>query len=540
MRGAPSNAAKLGRLEQASLTTLKAISDDADPPGAAALIAAMGQPPHDSHALAIWRGRVDAHALRVRFSNPALHARLCPAGAAASMFDALEQRRVEALGVRLFPGARQNLQAFHDSSGVDSDREAALDGAMIRLMPLIQDQRAFGIEAAKLAMAMARGEPSDAQAASKRRGEASRTSEKDTEKQHLTESRAHTESAHVDILRRVSNEPRGRVVPRTAANETGEAGTYHVFTRQYDAVVDAAALLGEEQRRELARRFEDLSAAPRKDVTRWAQRLQRYVLSRQRRSWRFDCEAGLLDSGRLARIICDPMLPLLFKQETDTDWPETAVTILIDNSGSMRGPPIVIAAVCAGQLGAVLERCGVTTEILGFTTQRWRGGRSRETWIASGRPPNPGRLTDLHHIVYKSADVPWRRARRNLVAMLDDSLLKENVDGEALQWAYERLRRRPERRKILMVISDGAPLEEATLSANDFGYLDRHLRSVIEALESSQAVELIAIGIGHDVGSYYANAFTVTEPQELGEAMVRQLVARLHGGRSSRQRGSSS
>jgi cobaltochelatase CobT len=223
----------------------------------------------------------------------------------------------------------------------------------------------------------------------------------------------------------------------------------------------------------------------------------------------------------------------LFKQETDTDWPETAVTILIDNSGSMRGQPIVIASVCAELLGAVLERCGVATEILGFTTQRWRGGRSRERWIASHRPANPGRLTDLHHIIYKSADVPWRRARRNLLAMLDESLLKENVDGEALIWAYERLRRRPERRKILMVISDGAPLDDATLAANDFGYLDRHLRSVIQSLETSNTVELLAIGIGHDVGSYYANAFTVTEPQELGEAMVRQLVARLQGGRST-------
>ncbi|WP_116809665.1 cobaltochelatase CobT-related protein [Steroidobacter cummioxidans] len=535
MRAVPSSEDRLGRLKQASLTTLKAISDSVDPPGATALIGAIRQLPNDSHAFAIWRGRVDAHALQVRFSDEALHGELRPAGAAAPLFDALEQCRVEALGVRLFPGARENLRAFHESRRIDSRDQAVLDAAMIRLMPLIEDQRAFGIEAAKLAMTIMRGEQSDAEALL---NEASRRSDEDADNQRpqLADSTEQAQSAHVDILRRVSNEPRGRVVPRAAVKDAGEVTNYRVFTRQFDAVVDAGALLTDEKRRELSRRFEELSAACRKNVARWAHRLQRYLLSRQRRSWAFDCEEGLLDSGRLTRVVCDPLQPLLFKQEAETDWPETAVTILIDSSGSMRGQPIVIAAACVELLGAVLERCGVTTEILGFTTQRWRGGRSRERWIAAHRPSSPGRLTDLHHIVYKPADVPWRRARRNLVAMLDESLLKENVDGEALLWAHERLRRRPERRKILMVISDGAPLDDATLSANDFGYLDRHLRAVIESLESSGTVQLLAIGIGHDVGSYYANAFTVTEPQELGEAMVRQLAARLHGGRSSRQR----
>jgi cobaltochelatase CobT len=580
---------RLGCLKQASLTTLKAISDSEDPPGAAALIRTLRQLPDDPDSLAIWRGRVDAHALRLRLSDPALHAKLNPGGAAAPLFDVLEQCRVEALGARLFPGVRVNLGALHRTQRVDTTPQALMEVArscfdrrstgqlhdqpavtlllarraelpqdersaglplsrlaglthdelpvsllLSRLTTLLHDQRAFGIEAAKLAAAVARGERSGAEAPV----EPTRRSDggANTQRLHLTEAAAiQAELPHVDILRRISNEPRGRIVPRPTVSEGPEAG-YSVFTRQFDAVVDAASLIDDAKCRELSRQFKDLSAVSRRNVSRWAHRLQRYLLSRQRRSWAFDCEEGLLDSGRLARIVCDPLLPLLFKQETDTDWPETAITLLIDNSGSMRGRPIVIASVCAEQLGAVLERCGVTTEILGFTTQRWRGGRSREQWIASRRPPNPGRLTELHHIVYKSADVPWRHARRNLIAMLDDSLLKENVDGEALLWACQRLRRRPERRKILMVISDGAPLDDATLSANDFGYLDRHLRSVIKTLQTDATVELLAIGIGHDVGSYYAHAFTVTEPQELGEAMVRQLVARLQGGLERRQR----
>ncbi|MFC4313149.1 cobaltochelatase subunit CobT [Steroidobacter flavus] len=430
---------------------------------------------------------------------------------------------------------------------------ATVDGSegLARLATLLNDQRAFGVEAAKLAVAIGRGERSEAEAGAE--PEAKRRSEDEARRREEDEASAQRpsvdasmqrasddaaagavreEGLHVDILRRISNEPRGRVVPRATASESGEGG-YRVFTRQFDAVIDASSLLSEE-RRELARRFEDLSAASRKNGARWAQRLQRYLLSKQRRSWTFDCEEGQLDASRLTRVICDPLQPLLFKQEADTDWPETAVTLLIDNSGSMRGLPIVMASVCAELLGAVLERCGVTTEILGFTTQRWRGGRSREQWIASGRQKNPGRLTDLQHVIYKSADTQWRHARHNLIAMLDESLLKENVDGEALLWAHERLRRRPERRKILMVISDGAPLDDATLTANDVGYLDRHLRTVIKQLEANKTVELLAIGIGHDVGSYYAHAFTVTEPQELGEAMVRQLVARLKG-RSGRR-----
>jgi cobaltochelatase CobT len=260
---------------------------------------------------------------------------------------------------------------------------------------------------------------------------------------------------------------------------------------------------------------------------RLAHRLQRHLIAQQMRSWAFDLEEGLLDSGRLSRVVADPLEPLAFKQESESAFVDTVVTLLIDNSGSMRGKPILMAAACAELLGRTLERCGVKSEILGFTTASWRGGQARETWAADRRPENPGRLNDLRQIIYKSADVPWRRARRNLGYMLKPELLKENIDGEALRWAHERLLARPEHRRILMVISDGAPVDESSLTANDERYLDRHLRLVIEGIERRSPVRLMAIGIGHDVTGYYRRAFTVSEPEDLGETMVGQLTALL-------------
>lgn len=280
---------------------------------------------------------------------------------------------------------------------------------------------------------------------------------------------------------------------------------------------------------EVAARLRDI----RSGFARWAHRLQRHLLARQMRAWQFDREEGVLDAARLTRVVTDPLQPLSFKEETPGDFPLTAVTLLLDCSGSMRGLPIATAAGCTELLAAVLERSGVRVEILGFTTRQWRGGQSREKWLADSRPANPGRLTDLLHIVYKRGDVSWRRARRNLAAMLEEKLLKENVDGEALIFAHERLLRRPEPRRILMVISDGAPLDDATLAANDPGYLDRHLRAVIRDIERRGAVELLAVGIGHNVGAYYSRSFTVSGPENLGEAIVTQLIALL--GRWRRQ-----
>jgi len=248
------------------------------------------------------------------------------------------------------------------------------------------------------------------------------------------------------------------------------------------------------------------------------------LMAQQNRAWEFDLEEGLLDPARLSRVIVDPLHPLSFKREKDTNFRDTVVTLLLDNSGSMRGRPITVAATCADILARTLERCGVKVEILGFTTRAWKGGQSREAWLAAGKPGNPGRLNDLRHIIYKSADAPWRRARKNLGLMMREGLLKENIDGEALDWAHKRLLARSEQRKILMMISDGAPVDDSTLSVNPGNYLERHLRYVIEEIETRSPVELIAIGIGHDVTRYYRRAVTIVDAEELGGAMTDKLA----------------
>jgi cobaltochelatase CobT len=260
-------------------------------------------------------------------------------------------------------------------------------------------------------------------------------------------------------------------------------------------------------------------------VSRLANKLQRLLLAQQNRHWEFDLEEGILDTSRLPRIIIDPMYPLSFKREKDTNFRDTVVTLLLDNSGSMRGRPIMVAAMCADILGRTLERCAVKTEILGFTTRAWKGGQSREKWTHDGKPANPGRLNDLRHIVYKGADEPWRRAKKNLGLMMREGLLKENIDGEALMWAHNRLIARPEQRKILMVISDGAPVDDSTLSVNAGNYLERHLRRVIEDIETRSNIELTAIGIGHDVTRYYKRAVTIVDAEQLGGAMTTQLIS---------------
>ena len=259
-------------------------------------------------------------------------------------------------------------------------------------------------------------------------------------------------------------------------------------------------------------------------ISKLANRLQRKLLAQQNRSWEFDLEEGILDAARLSRVVVDPQLPLSFKVEQDTNFRDTVVTLLIDNSGSMRGRPISVAAMCADVLARTLERCSVKVEILGFTTRAWKGGQSREKWLEQGKEPNPGRLNDLRHIVYKSADYPYRRARQSLGLMLREGLLKENIDGEGLLWAHNRLLGRPEQRRILMVISDGAPVDDSTLSVNPGNYLDRHLRDVIRWVETRSPVELIAIGIGHDVTRYYQQAVTIIDAEQLGGVMMEQLA----------------
>ncbi|MCR9149023.1 MAG: cobaltochelatase subunit CobT [Rhodobacteraceae bacterium] len=299
---------------------------------------------------------------------------------------------------------------------------------------------------------------------------------------------------------------------------------YSVYSTDFDEEIRAEDL-AEPAELERLRHYLDQQLEPLKGaVSRLANKLQRRLQAQQNRSWEFDREEGILDAGRLARVVANPTTPLSFKVEKDTEFRDTVVTLLLDNSGSMRGRPISIAAICADVLARTLERCQVKVEILGFTTRAWKGGQSRESWLAAGRPQQPGRLNDLRHIIYKGADMPWRRVRANLGLMMKEGLLKENIDGEALEWAHRRMLARPEQRKILMVISDGAPVDDSTLSVNPANYLEKHLRDVIAMVEKKKFVELIAIGIGHDVTRYYQHAVTITDVEQLAGAMTEQLA----------------
>jgi cobaltochelatase CobT len=310
--------------------------------------------------------------------------------------------------------------------------------------------------------------------------------------------------------------------------ETADDGraidAYRVFTTQFDETIDAADLCDPNELDRLRSLLDQQLTALSSIVSRLANKLQRRLMAQQNRTWTFDLEEGMLDTARLTRIITDPTAPLSFKAESESPFRDTVVTLLLDNSGSMRGRPIMVAAVCADILARTLERCGVKVEILGFTTRAWKGGQSREAWISAGKPPMPGRLNDLRHIIYKSADAPWRRAKKNLGLMMREGLLKENIDGEALTWAHDRLKARTEARQILMVISDGSPVDDSTQSANAALYLDKHLRQVIERIETQSPVELIAIGIGHDVTRWYRRAVTIVDVEQLGGVMVEKLA----------------
>jgi cobaltochelatase CobT len=540
-------------LRRASAATLKIVARQTDPVGAAALLELTPDNP-DAQARAQWRGRVDASALRARFSDAVLHRQLAPPGnSAARWFDQLEQSRVEALGSSNMLGLRANLAAFHlpelmpadaylltvlrhrigaplpqlIADALMSEQHASLSqdisACIDRMAALLADQYAFALQALRL---MALAAVSGAADSLMQMPQQPKQTDRDGSRPKAGSTSLAPdarEPLQVGILRRISAEPRGVIAPPDASPIAG-APAYRAFTTQFDRVLEAQDAGDADRRPVLERQLNEQLKITGAGLARWAHRLQRHLLARQMRAWQFDLEEGLLDTSRLTRVVTDPVQPLSFKQEVPDDFPATALTILVDCSGSMRGTPIAIAAACTELLGIVLERCGVRTEILGFTTAQWRGGRTREKWLAAGRPQNPGRLTDLLHIIFKHGDTPWRRARRNLAVMLDETLLKENVDGEALLWAHERLLKRPEQRRILMVISDGAPLDDATLAANDLGYLDRHLGAVIRDIECRSPVELYAIGIGHNVGTHYPRAFTVSGPEDLGEAMVTQLI----------------
>lgn len=534
------------------------------------------------------RGAADRYALTLRHHNAALHNTLAgPFGAPQRSFiDKAENARIAALGSLSRKGVGKNLAAYRDHLfhqqvaryGVDSfdpmpevfgfvleelltgekpsERAAPLmkqHGDKIRaalgkdkekLMELLEDQQGFANAVRQLLKQMGLVMPPVAPAELEAgEGEEEieaegRTNDDISEDEGAVETHMRpgemTEATDGDADKRKAEQHETPPQDGDGASDEGAAQTHHMpfidaapyraFTTLHDQTVRADVLADSEElkrlRLQLDKKLEDL-----KDITqRLASRLKKLLVAHQLYAWDYGLEEGMLDTMRLPRIIADPAYETIYKQEKQVTWRDTAITLLIDNSGSMRGRPIVVAALCADILARTLERCHIKTEVLGFTTAEWKGGKTRKEWLAAGAPPKPGRLNDLLHIIYKAADQPVRRARKNLGLMLKDGILKENIDGEAISWAHRRLLERPEERRILMVISDGAPVDDATLSANDGGYLDRHLREVIRSIEHFSPVELVAIGIGHDVKAYYSKAVTIRDVGQLGEAMIDQLV----------------
>ena len=540
------------------------------------------------------RGAADSLALRLRHHDDAVHARSLPAERdGRTIYDALEQARVEVFGARHMAGVAANLQAklaeTCEAEGYDRmTRKDQLPPSVA--LALLARERMSGRKAPAVAsrileqwrqdlgdqanraldeMARTQGDQTQFAHAARRLLAALNLAEAETDLEQKPEEDQREEDGEQSGAQDNASDSEGQKQseqdqmlaaspetmegessadeatdaeeeapaeaegdeqpagpqPRREAPDTDAEGHYRAFTRAFDEEVEAEDLCDPDElvrlRQQLDQQLQHLQGV----VSRLANRLQRRLLAQQTRAWEFDLEEGMLDAGRLARVVVNPMQSLSYKRERDTEFRDTVVSLLIDNSGSMRGRPITVAAMCGDILARTLERCGVKVEILGFTTRAWKGGQSRERWVHDGKPRNPGRLNDLRHIIYKSADTPWRRSRRNLGLMLREGLLKENIDGEALLWAYRRLTSRPEHRRILMVISDGAPVDDSTLSVNPGNFLERHLREVIREIESRDFVELIAIGIGHDVTRYYRRAVTIVDAEQLGGAMTEQLIS---------------
>src|SRR6478736_6161063 len=517
------------------------------------------------------RGFADSFALKLRHHNERMHLRGMPAepGARAA-FDAIERVRYEALGENNYAGMRDNLasatdlrtrsdpiaRASHEDdvplqtalslmlrealtgqpipqsaqAGVDMVRErieARIGDDFARLALSLDDQKAFQalsldlLRHLELVATEEIDETGDDDSGDEEEGADHGEGEAEEGEQQVPQEQDMSEGEVGDE----GEEAMMPVRPNRPWTDLPETFDYKAWTTRFDEVVEATELCDADELDRLRAYLDSQLTGLQGVVTRLANRLQRRLMAQQNRSWDFDQEEGLLDAGRLARVVISPGHSLSYKVERETDFKDTVVTLLIDNSGSMRGRPISIAAISADILARTLERCGVKTEILGFTTRAWKGGQSREVWLADGRPANPGRLNDLRHIIYKKADEPMRRARKSLGLMMREGLLKENIDGEALLWAHTRLLSRTEERKILMVISDGAPVDDSTLSVNPGNYLERHLRDVIDWIETRSPVELIAIGIGHDVTRYYRRAVTIVDADQLGGTMMEQLAS---------------
>lgn len=593
------------QFKRAVTSTMRAMSQDkelevsygADPSGISGHHARLPSPARDLSESDIHkiRGQSDSLSLRKRYHDDDLHRKLVPQGGdAKSVFDAIEQARVESLGANRMQGVSDNLYRQLDTRckemGFDriyEKTEASISevlGLLIRekltgtpspasasamvdlwrdeieqkgaddfqaLIDAAYDQNQFAKATKKLLKDLDLfddADGTDTQDDSEADGddgnqepEAESTgAEGDDQSQDASaaEDAAAQDGAGDDS----TDTEAGDSADQDSVTSGDEAGkdrkpsypddfknfhdgvAYTSYTTEFDEVVEAKDLSEPEELNRLRQQLDQQLASMHSLVSRLANRLQRKLQAQQNRSWSFDLEEGILDAARLSRVVADPLLPLSFKQEEDTDFRDTIVTLLIDNSGSMRGRPISIAAISADILARTLERCSVKVEILGFTTRAWKGGQSREKWLTEGKHANPGRLNDLRHIIYKQADHPYRRSRQSLGLMLKEGLLKENIDGEGLLWAHNRLMARQEQRRILMVISDGAPVDDSTLSVNPGNYLDRHLRDVIAWIERKSPVELIAIGIGHDVTRYYQQAVTIIDAEQLGGVMMEQLA----------------
>jgi len=543
--------------------------------------------PHTENTPQAIRGQADAAALRLRHHDPELHAQLAPSDPAArEVFEALERTRYLALGSQRFTGIADNLAAVlaarcqdagydhvqqrqpeHQADALSlllrqtltgqappAETQALLDLWQDELQPQLNaqaeqlrqtcpDQLQFARASQRLLESLGYPPEPAPQSDSTESADSDDpenpgnsgdqpSDQADSGSQQAQQDSTEVEPDDSDMAEAASDPPEGSSRPDQregqweyqAPDQSHNAPAYRAFTTAYDEVIPAEHLLATDELRRLRQQLDQHAVHLQGSIARLAHRLQRRLMAQQTREWLFDLDDGLLDAARLARVIVNPLSSLSYKQEKQADFRDTVVTLLIDNSGSMRGRPIIMAAISTDILVRTLERVGVKVEVLGFTTKAWKGGQSRERWLAHNKPDHPGRLNDLRHIIYKSADTPWRRARHHLGLLLSEGILKENIDGESLWWAYQRLLARSEERRILLVISDGAPVDDSTLSANCNDYLDQHLRAIIHYLETRSPIELLAIGIGHDVTRYYRRAVTLLDAEQLGGAMIEELA----------------
>ena len=524
------------------------------------------------------RACADSESLKIRFSNKEILKNFQPDGNKAKrLYEIAEKLRYETLGTNEYKGIKNNLLKFYNSKKINYDKkdkiyeafeayllkqflklenskkddqstkeynkifEKTFKSRINKILDNIENQELFNSTVSELIKKLDINDPADHdEIDNKKDNNDKEVDDKDNSDQKKETKTDESQEMSIDTnildLENTANEndKDSSEVEIEDTNNNSEKNLrnnnkfgdikYKSYTKEFDEIIFAENLETEEELIRLRQNLDQQLLQLKSFISKLANKLQRKLLAKQNRSWNFDLEEGLLDTSKLARIVIDPLNSLSFKKEKDTEFKDTLVTILIDNSGSMRGKPISVAAICADILSRTLERCSVKVEILGFTTKHWKGGSSRELWMKNDKPKFPGRLNDLRHIVYKSADTPWRIAKKNMGLMLKEGLLKENIDGEALKWAFEKMSKRKEERKILMVISDGAPVDDSTLSTNTSDFLETNLKNTVQWIENKSNVELLAIGIGHDVTRYYKKAVKITDVQDLGDVMINQLT----------------